>query len=374
MTAWMTASLAFLPERPDLPPFAIAIFILMVASFGLVGALVATRQPRNPIGWILWSTALIVAFAVVGDAYTRYSVEAFDGTLPGTIMIAWLAAAGLIPAFATVVVFVPLLFPDGRLLSPRWRWVAGFAIVAIVAGPVLTAFQPGPLPSVPTSPNPFGIQALEGLSAIIELANGPGIIIALFLAIASSVLRYRRRSQIEREQLKWFGAAVGVTGIGFVLAITGLSLIGDVGWVIGILGLSLIPVAIGIAILRYRLYDIDVIIHRALVYVPLTAIIAGIYTASVALSQRVLAATGQKSDVAIVLTTLVVVVVFTPLKNAVQATVDRRFKEAPRPPEQLPGPSDDPAELLRKLAELRDAGIITNVEFKAKKRDILDRL
>ena len=107
---------------------------------------------------------------------------------------------------------------------------------------------------------------------------------------------------------------------------------------------------------------------------PLTAIVAGIYTASIALSQRLLAATGQKSDMAIVLTTLVVVVVFTPIKNAVQATVDRRFKEVPQAHELPPSAGNDPTELLRKLGELRETGILTNDEFEAKKRDVLARL
>lgn len=148
----------------------------------------------------------------------------------------------------------------------------------------------------------------------------------------------------------------------------------NVGWLTGIIGLSLMPIAIGIAILRHRLYDIDVIINRALVYVPLTAIVAGIYTASIAISQRVLAATGQNSDIGIVLTTLVVVIVFTPIKNAVQATVDRRFKDVPTPPEQPRSASSDLTELLRELGELRGAGILTNDEFEAKKGDILARL
>lgn len=133
---WIAASVAIMPERPDLPLWGMAIFILMVASFGLVGALVATRQPRNPIGWILWSTSIIVTFAIAGDSYASYSLASFDGNLPGTVAIAWLSGIGLIPAFVTVVVFVPLLFPDGRLLSPRWRWVAWFAVAAIALGPI----------------------------------------------------------------------------------------------------------------------------------------------------------------------------------------------------------------------------------------------
>jgi hypothetical protein len=380
--AWVVLSLVLIPEQPTLGPFVMAISILLIASFGLVGALVVTRKARNPVGWILWGTATVVAVSTAGLAYAVYSVTAFDASLPGTLALAWLSAIGFLPALATVVIFVPLLFPDGRLLSPRWRWVAGFGIVAIVVGPISAAFQPDLFASfsddfgTPTISNPLGIAALASLRDVLDVVSVLGVVIAFPLAIASSILRYRRGSPIEREQLKWFAAAAGLTVICLVPAIPGMPFgaFSDIAWLLGIVAFSLIPVAIGIAILRYRLYDIDVIIHRALVYVPLTAIIAGIYTASIALSQRVLAAMGQKSDVAIVLTTLIVVVVFTPIKNAVQTIVDRRFKEAPKSPEQPPSASDDPTELLRKLAELRDTGILTNVEFRAKKRDILARL
>jgi hypothetical protein len=189
-------------------------------------------------------------------------------------------------------------------------------------------------------------------------------------------MRYRRGSPTEREQLKWFASAVALTVIFVLPAVPGtpFGAIAEIAWLLGVVSFMLIPVAIGIAILRYRLYDIDRIINRAFVYVPLTAIVAGIYTASIALSQRLLAAMGQKSDMAIVLTTLVVVVVFTPIKNAVQATVDRRFKEVPHSPEPPPSAGNDPTELLRKLGELRETGILTNDEFEAKKRDVLARL
>lgn len=378
--AWVILSLILIPEQPTLSPLVMAIAILMVASFGLVGALVVTRRPRNPVGWILWVTATVVTVSTAGLDYALYSLTAFDGSLPGTLALAWLSAIGFLPALATVLVFVPLLFPDGRLLSPRWRWVAGFGIVAIVVGPASAAFQPGLFSDFnsllgTTIPNPLGIAALESLKDVLDIANLLGILIVFPVAIASSIIRYRRGSLIEREQLKWFAAAASLTVICLVPAVPGMPFgaIADIAWLLGIVAFSLIPVAIGIAILRYRLYDIDRIINRAFVYVPMTAIVAGIYTASIALSQRVLAATGQNSDMAIVLTTLVVVVVFTPIKNAVQATVDRRFKEAPTAHES-PGAGNDPTELLLKLAELREKGILTDDEFAAKKGDILARL
>jgi hypothetical protein len=245
------------------------------------------------------------------------------------------------------------------------------------------AFQPGLLDTFNGQngsvavPNPFGIEALAGLKDVLGLANLLGIAIAFPLGIGSSLLRYRRGSPTERAQLRWFGSAVILTVIWLVPAIPGMPvipLISDIGWVLTAVAFALIPVAIGIAVLRYRLYEIDLIINRTLVYVLLTAMVAGLYSATVALMERIMTGAGESSDVAIVITTLVVVVVFTPVKNAVQATVDRRFKVAPKAPAQPHISAEEPTELLGKLAALREKGILTDDEFAAKKGDILARL
>jgi hypothetical protein len=381
--AWAMLSLVFIPAQPGLDLLSMAIGILLVLSFGLVGALVATRRPRNPVGWILWATAITMSVVVGGQDYAAYSYAAFDGGLPGTLALAWLSSIGFMPAFAVVIVLVPLLFPDGRLLSSRWRWVAWFGILAIVTGPASIAFQPGLLDnfngqngSVAIA-NPMGIEALGGLKDVLGIANILGILIAFPLAIASSIVRYRRGSPTERAQLRWFGSAVIFTVIWLVPAIPGMPvipLLSDVGWLLAVVSFALIPVAIGIAVLRYRLYEIDLIINRTLVYVLLTAMVAGLYSATVALMERIMTGAGESSDVAIVITTLVVVVVFTPVKNAVQATVDRRFKVASKTHAQPPIAADGPTELLGKLAALREKGILTDDEFAAKKGDILARL
>jgi hypothetical protein len=163
---WVIFSLILIPEQPSLGPLVFAIAVLMVASFGFVGAMVMTRRPRNPVGWILWVTATVVTLTIAGQDYAAFSMAAFDGSLPGTIALAWLSSIGFLPALATVVLFVPLLFPDGRLVSRRWRWVAWFGIVALVVGPVSAAFQPGLLSNFngeagsASIPNPLGIAAL----------------------------------------------------------------------------------------------------------------------------------------------------------------------------------------------------------------------
>lgn len=211
------------------------------------------------------------------------------------------------------------------------------------------------------------------LATISGPLTAPMVLTALPLTVAASVVRFHRGSAIERQQLRWFGAAVAFTATTLVLSIPGTPL-SEVGWLLTVLSFSLIPVAIGIAVLRYRLYGIDLIINRALVYVPLTAIVAGIYAATVALSGRLLAAAGLSSDGAIVLTTLVVVVVFTPIKNAVQGTVDRRFEVGPRAPEPPVPAAAELTALLRELAVLRDAGVLTMAEFDVKKAEVLARL
>jgi hypothetical protein len=381
--AWVILSAVLLPGVQGLDVLSLTVGVLMVASFGLVGALVVTRRPRNPVGWILWATAMVVSITVAGQEYAAYSYATFDGSLPGTLALAWLSSIGFLPAFGTVVVFVPLLFPDGHLLSPRWRWVAWFGVVALVTGPVSTAFTPGLLDnfngqygSIAVA-NPFGIPALQGLKDVLGIVNLVGIGIAFPLAIWSSILRYRRGSAIERAQLRWFGSTVILTVICVAPAIPGMPvipLISDVSWLLSVVAFALIPVAIGIAVLRYRLYEIDLIINRTIVYVALTAMVAGLYSATVALMERVMTGAGESSDVAIVITTLVVVVVFTPVKNAVQQAVDRRFKVAPKSHAEPHHAADDPTELLRRLAELRDGGVLTDAEFATKKGEVLARL
>lgn len=376
---WTALTAVLIPEQPSVPrPFLLLIGV-MVASFGIVGALVVTRRRRNPVGWILWGMASMVTVSLVPTAYVTFSMTAHAGGLPGTVALAWLSNLGILPALWIVVVFVPLLFPDGRLPSPRWRWLAAFDVAATLLLLLPAMFRPGPLAGfdgtlgAPLILNPLGVDGAGVLATISGVLTAPMVLTALPLTVAASVVRFHRGSATERQQLRWFGAAVAFTATTLVLSIPGTPL-SEVGWLLTVLSFSLIPVAIGIAVLRYRLYEIDLIINRALVYVPLTAIVAGIYAATVALSGRLLAAAGLSSDGAIVLTTLVVVVVFTPIKNAVQGTVDRRFKVGPRAPEPPVPAATELTALLRELAALRDAGVLTMAEFDVKKAEVLARL
>lgn len=324
--AWMATATIVLPEQPDFPRLGLVVFSLMVGSLGLVGALVMTRQPRNPIGWILWVAATMVTLSTVGD----FAVLAIDDAVwatAGATLLAWLSQLMLIPAMAGVIILVPLLFPDGRLLSPRWRWVVVLAIVSISVSVIPDAFGPGPMAEYPTLDNPFGIEAAAGLSGIADAANALSVV--LFpMAVSSAVIRYRRGSQVEREQLKWFAAAVGLTVSAFGLALIPVAPLGEISWILGIASISFIPVAIGIAILRYRLYEIDRLISRTISYVVITGLLLVAYgTLTVLLADPLSALTGG-GTLPVAISTLAVAALFQPVRLRVQRVVDRRFDRA----------------------------------------------
>ncbi len=342
------------------------LFVGSVLAFATMGALLIRRVPKNPVGTLLLAVATV---QVAGPVLAVYAI--FGGAAtppwPGTSIAAAFGDFMYIAPYVVALVGIPLLFPDGRLPSPRFRWVAWITAAAMVAQllPALAALTPG----------------LADLGGVLGALAGVASLVAAVIGIGGAAtaiwVRFRRADSVQRLQLKWLLAVAAVAAIAFPVALVleaTWSAAAVVFWLIGYLAYLALPVAIGIAVLRYRLYEIDVIINRALVYVSLTAIVAGIYAALVALSGRVLAAGGQSSDMAIVLTTLVVVVIFTPIKNGVQAAVDRRFKVGPAQHEQHPSTSADPTELLRKLGGLRDEGLLTSAEFDAKKDEILARL
>ena len=326
--AALVLCIVVIPEQPSLPIWALAILTLMVLAYGLVGALVVTREPRNPIGWILWAAASAFAISTAGGAYAHFSVASLGGTLPGTVPVAWLQEAGFIPAFATVLVFVPLLFPDGHLLSPRWRWVAWFAAIAIATTALPPLFRPGPLSDYPTIANPIPLAALGSFGDLLAITNSVTIALVFPLAILSAVLRYRRGSSIERQQLKWFAASAGLAAVLFMCAATQISPVAEIGWFGGIVTLSLMPIAIGIAILRYRLYEIDRIISRTLGYGVVSIMLAFLFVGIVLGLTAVLEPVTGGNTVAVAGSTLIVAALFQPLRRRVQAIVDRRFNRA----------------------------------------------
>jgi MFS family permease len=295
-------------------------------AFAVVGLLIARRQPRNAVGWICLGTGMSLALVCFPVTYALYVIKANPGSLPGGATAAWIGNWGYVPAIGLFGIFLPLVFPTGRLLSPRWRWVVWIGVPATVVTAVGAAILPGPLEdSVASVINPYGVSGSEPLEAVFGLLP-----ICMVAAAASIVIRTRRSSGTEREQLKWFAAAAIVFAAVFAVEIVANVFL-DLGQSLGTLedlltlAFSALPVAIGIAMLRHRLYDIDVVINRTLVYGSLTATLAGVYAGSVLLLQLVLSGLTQGSGLAVAASTLAVAALFRPVRSRIQKTVDRRF-------------------------------------------------
>ena len=306
-------------------------FLLVFLSFATVGALVASRQPRNAIGWIFCALGVCNSFAFASQGYAIYALLTGPAFLLGGAVANWLSSLLAGPLVFAMFALVLLLFPDGRLLSRRWRavvWLDLAAIALIFA----SAFKPGPLDtSLLDANNPFGI---EGAGALLDTLEIAGVLLALSSAATgavSLVLRLRRSRGDERQQLKWFAFAGAVSCAAFATGplLWSLPPSSGFGWIWSVVFLSAvstIPAAAGIAILRYRLYDIDVIINRTLVYGSLTVMLAGFYLgAVVSLQSAFRAATGQESTLAIVASTLAIAALSNPLRRRLQSFIDRRF-------------------------------------------------
>ena len=308
---------------------------LVVMVFATAGALVTRQQPGNVVGWLM-----LVGGPALGAVFLGYLVGVIVADSDPATGSWFVLAGGVVfgPALFLLGPGLASVFPNGRLLPGWWARAVWLCATAIVVGSVLAAFAPGPLEESIATPNPLGINALpSGLravgNAVTTVALGAGAVIAT----ASLVERYRHSSSEVRHQLKWFLYAVALLAV-----VMPVSLVVGQTWtaVLALVTLGLVPVAVVVSVLRYRLYEIDTLINRTLVYVPLVGIVAGIYAGLVALLQRAFTAvTGDTSDAAAVISALALATVFTPIRNAIQATVDRRFKPAGSKPS---GQWDDP--------------------------------
>jgi hypothetical protein len=296
----------------------------IVAAFGVLGGLIASRHPRNPIGW------LFCGIAVTGSlmSLSRGIAELWlDGNGVPTALgetAAWYGDVSWILVILPAATFLLLLFPDGRLPSPRWRavaWCAGVGIALVFVGDSL---GPGPLDDYPELANPYSVDG-PVLDVVVGIA-----VLSLAVAIIGSplslVLRFRRAGRVERLQIKWLALAGGVAAATFVIALAGYDVwTSEVADGAIMLSILMLPVAAGMAILRYRLYDIDVVVNRTLVYGALTATLAAAYLCSVLLLQLALSPLTEQSDLAIAGSTLAVAALFRPARARIQHAVDRRF-------------------------------------------------
>jgi hypothetical protein len=306
-------------------------------AFTIVGALIALRRPENPIGWICLVAGLFWTLIVLDDQYITYA-RATTSVVPLPNAVAldqWL----WVPPVGLLSIYLILFFPDGKLPSRRWRPLAWFSGAVLILASLSIALAPGPLPDLGGVRNPFG---LEGYAWIVDASNVISALIPL-CALASAlglVLRYRRSGSAEREQIKWIAFAGSFVGLMSLITVFSALIFApefadSTGtqplWLVVLQDVELlsfagIPVAVGIAVLRYRLYDIDVIINRTLVYGSLTATLVALYFGGIVVLQRVFVVlTGQQSTLAVVASTLLIAALFSPLRRRIQAFIDRRF-------------------------------------------------
>jgi hypothetical protein len=346
------------------------ILTTLVVGYVLVGALVATRLPANPIGWLLLFIGLWLSLGALADANVR-SADA-----PLMSLSAWFSAWGWFAWLIVASVFLPLLFPTGRPPSPRWRPVLWLGAVALAFSVLGNGLKPGTVDTDSAVPveNPIGIAGAKDVLSFMADAGNLLALLAFVLAAASLVVRFRRSSGRERLQLKWFAyAGLLVAGGLFTSMMVVLvgnedegpsAAIGAVGWFTVLFGIVIaIPVATGVAILRHRLFDIDVVIRRTLVYAGLTAALLLSYLAAVLLLGLALSPLTEQSDLAIAGSTLAVAALFRPLRVRIQAAVDRRFFrrrfDARRTIEQFGSRLRDEVELDAVSAQLRAAATDT---------------
>lgn len=304
-----------------------------------LGALIVSRQGKNSIGWIFVAVGLVIGLMIVAEAYTAFA----SASLPGAVGAAWFASVAQGPVLFGIFVFVFLLFPNGRLLSPRWRPVSWAASAALALVTFSSAALPGPLQNNPSIRNPFGIGPFTGFLHASFSLGFMVLMLTLAAAAASLVLRFRRSRGDERQQLKWFVSAAVLAAI--------LLLSGPIFWfvlppriawlwpVAFFLAVISIPIATGIAMLKYRLYDIDLLINRTLVYGSLTAGIVGLYVLIVGDLGNALR-TGNNLGISLVATGLVAVL-FQPLREHLQRGVNH----------MMYGERDDPYAVISRLGQ-----------------------
>ena len=285
-----------------------AVSLVGIVGAPVLGGLIASRRPENPYGWLWLGFGLGLAFQLLGESYAAYALGVEPGSLPAPRTISRLLALGGVLALA-LAPFLLLLFPTGRLPSRRWRplaWITAASGTGLFA--LILLFD---------SPEQVG-----GVITAVTWVVVSALFAGIGLSALSLVIRYRRASGVERQQLKWFALAAVLVASSFVG-----QLLGEALWnLLDAATTTALYVAVGVAILRHRLYDIDIIINRALVYVSLTALLALVYIGSVVGLQSLLRVlTGQEYTLAIVASTLAIAALFNPLRRRLQALVDRRF-------------------------------------------------
>jgi len=312
-----------LPDRPSLVLFLIVASVMLTYPF--VGTLLAVRRPRNPLGWLLLLLGIGFTLSFFTSEYVgRATISGWP--LPGAVWVAWLSTWTFVLNVSIAFGWIPLLFPTGRVLSPRWLPVAWGVGIVTVAGAAAAALDPVPLEAGgATFTNPVGVQALEAPIGVINALILPAMAILGVLSLASLLLRFRRSQGVERQQLRWFLLATAM----FLASLVATFATGVEGlFIVALVAAAGIPIAVGIAILRYRLYDIDRLISRTIGWALVTAVLVAVFVAGVVVFQAILAPITKANTFAVAVSTLMAFGLFQPLRRRVQRAVDRRFDRA----------------------------------------------
>ena len=302
-------------------------------AYLVAGLLLVAKTPRNPLGWALTGVGLLASLGPLATSYAEYSFGTIGRRLPGATFAAWFNSWWWFPTIALVFLFVPLLFPDGTPLTPRWRWLHRLSVVVLATMVFGGLFNPVLKGDTYSIPNPIGVPAIGDIE---KSTLGTVVFIALLactlLALLSLILRFRRSSGIERQQMKWFlfGAAAIITLVVVEEVLAALELdhlVPDSNILFAIV-VALLPVTIGIAVLKYRLYEIDRIISRTLSYGLLTAVLLALYLGAVTGLTAATAPFMRQSTRAVAAATLLAAAAFGPARRRIQSIVDRRFNRA----------------------------------------------
>jgi hypothetical protein len=298
-------------------------FVVVVVAFSFVGCLIALRRPASAIGWMLAAVGVVFAIVVASSSTSQWGLATGSLSRDASEWVGVPANAWVI-GLSLIGIHIPLRLPDGRLPSPHWRWFSRATIVLTAVSLVGLAVQPGRVEGVAGTANPLGSETLKVLQLAFVL-----VIVGFAGGLAALVVRYRRAALRERVQLRWIALGGAVFLVVFVvtlvLPIPEHSVAGEVSTSIAQVAFAALPVAVGYAVLKHGLYDIDVVVRRTIVYGALTATLAGTYLGCVLLLQFVLSAVTSDSGLAVAGSTLAVAALFRPARARIQAGVDRRF-------------------------------------------------
>jgi hypothetical protein len=309
----------------DAPEALTVLLRAMALTYPTVGAFIAARRPANPIGWILCGTGLLTGVRAIAVAYTYYGVAGRPDSLPGVEYAAWVGSWLGAPGVLLAAVLLLVVFPDGRLLDRAWWAVVGMAVCGAVLLALLLALEPSAWIVLRSVDNPFRVTR-SVYDEVIQPLGGLGLtllIVSLVCGGISLLIRVDKGSKVERQQIKWLAFFATLMAVGFGIVDAGVWL-----FFVGIAAFNCFPIGVGIAVMRYRLLDIDVVINRTLVYGSLTIVLVLVYFGSITATQTLfhtLTGPGELPQLVVVASTLLIAALFNPLRRRIQSFIDRRF-------------------------------------------------